>query len=214
MSLRVELLVSDWCPTCPAAKAVWRQVAAEKAIDYAVLDLAQPEGKRLARALHIRTIPALVIDDVLQAVGVQTLAEARALVAAAPERPARAARHVGLLLGRDERLFVLSSVGWLAGAGIAMLLAGSLLASGPAHLFGGFALCLIYALGAHMLPRFTGRPIRGGAWSGAQLACANAGIALFAAGLPFAGGGLLWLSLALFAGRLVPVLFAFGRAPV
>ena len=60
------------------------------------------------------------------------------------------------------------------------------------HLFGGFALCLIYALGAHMLPRFTARPIRGGAWSAAQLA----------------GGLLLWLSLALFALRLWPVLSA------
>jgi len=48
MTMRVELLVSDWCPTCPAAEAVWRRVAAEKDIDYAVLDLAQPEGKRLA----------------------------------------------------------------------------------------------------------------------------------------------------------------------
>ena len=206
MSLRVELLVSDWCPTCPAAEAVWRQVAAEKAIDYAVLDLAQPEGKRLARALHIRTIPALVVDGALKAVGVLPLGEARALVAAAPDRPARAARHVGLLLGRDERLFVLSAVGWLAAAGLAMLHAGSLLARAPMHLFGGFALCLIYALGAHMLPRFTGRPIRGGAWSVAQLACINAGLALFALGLPGVGGVLLWLSLALFSVRLWPVL--------
>ena len=111
--MRVELLVSEWCVTCPAAEAVWRTVAAEKDIDYAVLDLAQPEGKRLARELRIRSIPALVVDGELKAVGVLPLPEARKLVAAAPERPARAARHVGLLLGRDERLFALSALGCL-----------------------------------------------------------------------------------------------------
>jgi hypothetical protein len=212
MTMRVELLVSEWCTTCPAAEAVWRTVAAEKDIDYAVLDLAQPEGKRLARELRIRSIPALVIDGELKAVGVLPLADARKMVAAAPDRPARAARHVGLLLGRDERLFALSALAWLLAAGTAMLAAGSLVAPTPMHLFGGFVLCLIYALGAHMLPRFTGRPIRGGAWSLAQLACADAGIPLFAVGALLAGGALLWVSLLVFSLRLWPVLLPIGRA--
>jgi len=210
--MRVELLVSEWCVTCPAAEAVWRTVAAEKDIDYAVLDLAQPEGKRLARELRIRSIPALVIDGELKTVGVLPLAEARKMVAAAPERPARAARHVGLLLGRDERLFTLSALAWLLAAGAAMLVSGSMLAPAPMHLFGGFVLCLIYALGAHMLPRFTGRPIRGGAWSLAQLVVADVGIGLFGLGAMLTGGALLWLSLALFAIRLRPVLMPFARA--
>jgi hypothetical protein len=63
-----------------------------------------------------------------------------------------------------------------------------------------------------MLPRFTGRPIRGGAWSLAQLACADAGIALFALGAQLTGGALLWASLLAFTLRLWPVLRPFGRA--
>ena len=210
--MRVELLVSEWCVTCPAAEAIWGTVAAEKDIDYAVLDLAQPEGKRLARELRIRSIPALVIDGELKALGVLPLADARKMVAAAPQRAAGAARHVGLRLGRDERLYALSALVWLIVSGIALLASGSLLAPAPMHLFGGFVLCLIYALGAHMLPRFTGRPIHAGAWSRAQLACADAGIALFAVGLQLGGGVLLWLSLALFTARLWPVLQPFSRA--
>ena len=210
--MRVELLVSEWCVTCPAAEAVWRTVAAEKDIDYAVLDLAQPEGKHLARELRIRSIPALVIDGELKAVGVLPLADARQMVAAAPARPQRAARHVGLLLGRDERLFALSALAWLLASGAAMLAFGSLLAPAPMHLFGGFVLCLIYALGAHMLPRFTGRPIRGGALSLAQLACADAGIALFALGAQLIGGALQWTSLLVFTLRLWPVLRPLSRA--
>ncbi|HUJ87819.1 MAG TPA: thioredoxin family protein [Burkholderiales bacterium] len=210
MRTRVELLVSEWCVTCPAAEAVWRTVATEKDIDYAVLDLAQPEGKRLARGLRIRSIPALVIDGELKAVGVLPLADARKMVAEAPDRPARAARHVGLLLGRDERLFALSALAWLLAAGATLLVSGSMLAPAPMHFFGGFVLCLIYALGAHMLPRFTGRPIRIGAWSLAQLVAADTGVALFAVGALFAGGALLWTSLLVFTLRLWPVLRPFG----
>jgi glutaredoxin len=81
--MKVELLVSDWCAPCHQAERIWRQVAAERDFEFAVLDLAQPEGKALAQRLRIRTIPALVIDGRLAGVGVQSLEEARRLVAAA-----------------------------------------------------------------------------------------------------------------------------------
>lgn len=84
--MRVELLVSHWCPTCPAAEAIWRQVAAERAIDFAVVDVTKPEGREIVSKLNLRTIPSTVIDGVLQAVGVPSLDAARALVAAAPPR--------------------------------------------------------------------------------------------------------------------------------
>jgi uncharacterized protein involved in response to NO len=84
--MRVELLVSHWCPTCPAAEAIWRQVAAERAIDFAVVDVSKPEGREIVSKLNLRTVPSTVIDGVLQGVGVQSLDEARALVAAAPPR--------------------------------------------------------------------------------------------------------------------------------
>jgi uncharacterized protein involved in response to NO len=84
--MRVELLVSHWCPTCPAAEAVWRQVAAERAIDFAVVDVSKPEGREIVSKLNLRTVPSTVIDGVLRGVGVQSLEEARALVPAAPAR--------------------------------------------------------------------------------------------------------------------------------
>ena len=128
--------------------------------------------------------------------------------------------HLCVARTREERRTVIASIGpvwdgnevWLLAAGGGMLVSGALLAPAPMHLFGGFVLCLIYALGAHMLPRFTGRPIRGGAWSLTQLACADAGVALFALGALFAGGALVWSSLLIFALRLWPVLQPFSRA--
>lgn len=218
--MKVELLVSDWCPTCPQAEAVWRQAAEEKNFDFAVVDMAQPEGRALAHRLGIRTIPAVVIDGVLTGVGVQPLAEVRALVAAAPAKAASAARHAGMLLSADNRACIVSAMAYLAAAGLALPWHGSLLGDGAAgraafHVFGvGCVLLLIFGLGAHMLPRFTGNPIRMGAWPWLQLAAVHLGLMLFVLDMALgssaaaAGGGfLLWCALLLFTVRLWPVLW-------
>ena len=218
--MRVELLVSEWCPTCPQAERVWRQVAEERAIELAVLDMMQPEGRALAQRLRIRTIPAVVIDGTLQGVGVQSLSEAQRLVAAAPLRKRASPRHAGLLLAADSRLFIVTAMAYLIACGAWLLAHDMLLTQGAlrpvgVHLFGaGFVLSLIYGLGAHMLPRFTGNPIRAGTWPRAQYACLNLGIMLFIGGhwLPLrpaavSGGVLMWLSLLVFTLRVWPVLW-------
>jgi len=218
--MKVELLVSEWCPTCPQAEQVWRQVAEERDIEFAVLDMMQPEGRALTQRLRIRTIPAVAIDGVLQGVGVQSLPDARRLVAAAPMRRRASPRHAGMLLSADNRLFIVTAMVYLMTSGAWLLAQGTLASDGalrPAgiHLFGaGFVLSLIYGLGAHMLPRFTGNPIRVGAWPRVQYGCLNLGIVLFIGGywLAFrcsmvAGGGLMWLSLLIFSLRIWPVLW-------
>lgn len=218
--MKVELLVSEWCPTCPAAERIWRDVAAEKEIEFAVLDFAQPEGRELAHRLQVRTIPALAVDGVLKAVGVQTPGEARELVAAAHPRARASPRHAGMLLSAENRWFIGAGMAYLVAAGAWMLAEGDLLGAGAAravgaHLFaGGFVTSLIYGVGAHMLPRFTGNPIRMGAWSWSQFAFFHCGLAALAAGLlgasrtlALAGGAGIWLSFALYAWRLWPVLW-------
>lgn len=188
----VQLLVSQWCHSCPAAEQVWRQVAEERDIRFAVVDMAQPEGRELVARLRLKSVPSVIVDGALAAVGVQSPAEARALVADAPPRPRGVAYHAGIMLARDNRAFIVSSMGYLLLAGVALLLAGGWLPGGSgrtvgAHLFGaGCATMLIFGLGAHMLPRFTGRPVRGGAWGWVQLALAHAGV-LGLAGGPLAG---------------------------
>src|SRR5574340_1205830 len=218
--MKVELLVSEWCPTCPQAEAVWRAAAGEKAIDFAVVDMGQPEGRALAHRLRIRTIHATVIDGELKAVGVPSLGEARGWIAAAPERKQSAARHAGLLLATDSRAHIVSAMIWLVLSGAALLAHGGLLADGTPrplvmHAFGvGFALLLVLGLGAHMLPRFTGQPIVGGAWPWLQLAAVHGGLVLSALGAvagashtALLGAGLPWLALLIFTVRVWPVLW-------
>jgi glutaredoxin len=218
--MKVDLLVSDWCPTCPQAEQVWRAVAAERNFEFAVVDLAQPEGRELAQRLRIRTIPATVIDGELKAVGVPSLSEAHGMVAAAPLRGRASPRHAGMMLSVDNRWFVSAAMIYFIASGVWLAWHGTLATDDELrliglHLFGaGFVLSLIYGLGSHMLPRFTGNPIAMGAWPWLQFGSHNAGLLLFlgAAGVAapggmFAGGALMWLSFAIFAVRVWFVLW-------
>ncbi len=81
--MEVRLLVSKWCPVCPQAEAVWAEVARRRALDYAVLDIADPAGRALVAGLRIRTVPAIVVDGKLTAVGVQSLGDALKMVSEA-----------------------------------------------------------------------------------------------------------------------------------
>ena len=110
-------------------------------------------------------------------------------------------------------VYLIASGAWLAWH-------GALIAEGPlrvvgVHLFAtGFVLSLIYGLGAHMLPRFTGNPIAMGRLPWVQLAALNVGLVLFLGGATtgtpvstFTGGVLIWISLAVFAWRVWRVLW-------
>ncbi len=78
--MKLQLLVSQWCPTCPAAEKVWSEAAAGSGLALEVLDVGKPEGRRVAVDLGIRTVPAIVIDGRLRGLGTCTLTEARALL--------------------------------------------------------------------------------------------------------------------------------------
>jgi len=218
--MKVELLVSEWCPTCPQAERVWSAVAAEREFEFAVIDLAQQEGRELAHRLRVRTIPAIVIDGELKAVGVQSTAEALLMVAASPVRRRASPRHAGMMLSLDNRWFVSTAMLCLIASGAWFAWHGAIVASGPLrgiglHLFGaGFVQSLIYGLGAHMLPRFTAKPIVAGVLAWVQFASHCAGVLLFIAALTadirwlmIMGGMLLWLSLAIYSWRVLPVLW-------
>jgi len=217
--MKVQLLVSEWCVPCRAAEEVWRSVSEEKDIAFEVLDVGQPEGRGIVARLGVRTVPATVIDDVLKHVGVPSGKEAREFVAAAADREEGGARYVGLSMEATSRWALAAAAIYLALAGAALLFGGGIAGDWPwrgavIHLFGlGFAGFFVFGLGEHMLPRFTGAPIRGGAIAWTQQGLAHAGVILLVAGLvvenrplALAGGVLALTAFALFAARLAPVL--------
>jgi thioredoxin-like negative regulator of GroEL len=78
--MKLELLVADWSPSCRRAEAVWRQIAQERGIEVQIVDVDQPQGQALMQRLQLKTIPALLIDGQLVAIGVQSEESARALI--------------------------------------------------------------------------------------------------------------------------------------
>lgn len=207
---------------CRDAEAIWHRVAQRKDIAFEVLDVGQPEGRDVVARLGVRTVPSTVIDGVLKHLGVPTLHEAAALTAGAPEREAAPGAHyVGLTLETTSGWAIFASAVYLAAAGASLVLGDGIAGEAPwrapaLHAYGlGFVSFFIFGLGEHLLPRFTGAPIRGGAPAWLQQGLGHAGTLLLAAGLALAvkewalaGGALAWLAFALFAWRLAPVLMA------
>ena len=220
--MKIQLLVSEWCMPCRDAEQVWRRVAERKDIAFEVLDVGQPEGREVVSRLGVRTVPSTVVDGALKHLGVPTPQEAAALTAEAPDREAAAtARYVGLTLETTSAWAIFFSALYLAIAGAALVFGGGIAGDAPwraasLHVYGlGFATFLIFGLGEHLLPRFTGAPIRGGQAAWWQQGLAHAGVLLLVIGFAAAsrtaalGGGIAALAaFAIFAWRLAPVLMA------
>ena len=224
----VQLLVSEWCPSCHQAETVWQQLAGERTIHFQVVDMAQPEGRALVQRLRIRSVPAVVVDGELAAVGLVDRSRALELVPDAAPKAASATRHIGLGFAASTRAALIAAAAYLVLAGLFLMLeawrdgagltAGGAFHPGALHLFTlGFLSFFLYGLGEHMLPRFTGRPLPMGVWSWTQQGLAHAGAIGFFVGHGLAwnavalGGALLaWLGLALFAWRILPVVARIG----
>ena len=219
--MKVQLLVSEWCMPCRDAEEVWRRVAQQKAIAFEVLDVGQPEGREVVARLGVRTVPSTVIDGVLRHLGVPTLKEAADFAASAPDKAPGGVQYVGLTLEATSGWAIFFSALYLVAAGAALVFGGGIAGDAPwraaaLHAFGlGFVAFLIFGLGEHLLPRFTGAPIRGGAVAWLQQVLAHAGTLLLVAGfmadaraLAIAGGVLAWAAFALFAARVAPVLMS------
>ena len=81
--MRVQLLTAVWCSSCQREQAIWERMCARRNITLEVVDLDTSAGEAVASRHHLKIMPAVLIDDHPRAVGVQTEAEAEALLAAA-----------------------------------------------------------------------------------------------------------------------------------
>ncbi len=224
--MKVELLVRSGCSSCAQAEAIWRLVVDEREFELAVLDVAEAAGSTRAEQLALKAVPAVLMDGELKAVGVVCIQEARELTQAAPLKAHAMLRRMGMFFSVENRWFIVSAQVYLMLAGIGLVLNGSLLsdsASRPAflHLFTlGFLLFMIYGLGAHMLPRFTGNPlVEGSTWSWVQMGLAHVGVTAYAVGyfagwqaLTLGGAVFAWCSLLIFLLRVWPVLWPNKRS--
>jgi glutaredoxin len=82
----VEILVTDHCPVCDRSIAAWRTACREAGVSLEVTNVNNPEGQRRLDAMKLGTVPALLIDDKLVAVGLQSEQLAHELLTAAGNR--------------------------------------------------------------------------------------------------------------------------------
>lgn len=80
--MKLQLFVSESFAPCREAERVWRGIAAECGIELAVVDINGQAGRALAARLQVNVVPAVAADGRLLAIGVQTPAEARLVLAA------------------------------------------------------------------------------------------------------------------------------------
>jgi thioredoxin-like negative regulator of GroEL len=81
--MTMQLLVAQWSSACKRAEDMWRQVAEARGLVLEVVDIESAPGRELTRRLQLATIPVLLIDGRPVAVGVQSEAEAQAIMDAA-----------------------------------------------------------------------------------------------------------------------------------
>ena len=78
--MKIQLLVSKWCPTCPQAETIWQKAVQKRPAELEILDVGDKAGREIVSRLRIRTVPAIVIDGALKTVGVQPLSNVLALL--------------------------------------------------------------------------------------------------------------------------------------
>jgi cbb3-type cytochrome oxidase subunit 1 len=116
------------------------------------------------------------------------------------------------------RAFIKASVAWLAAGvtlGVGMAIRPSWVVYRPAHIHInvlGFVAMMIFGVGYHVLPRIAGHPLVRPRLAAAHWWMANAGLALFAAGLVLRPNGFAAAAPALGAGAALSAAGAYAFA--
>ncbi|HEX7045806.1 MAG TPA: thioredoxin family protein [Burkholderiales bacterium] len=79
--MELQLFVLPSFAPCLEAERVWREIAAEAGVELAVIDIDSERGRAMASRLGLAMVPAIAVDGRLVALGVQTLDEARGVLA-------------------------------------------------------------------------------------------------------------------------------------
>jgi hypothetical protein len=81
--MELQLFVSRTFAPCRDAERIWREVAREHHAALTVIDVHSPAVRDQLGRLPVTVVPAIAADGRLLAIGVQTIEEARQLVAVA-----------------------------------------------------------------------------------------------------------------------------------
>jgi len=78
--VEAQLVVADWCPQCPGAKAIWRMLSLEAGATYAGVDISSAAGQRLVAQFHIKAVPSVIVNNTLCPGASRDVEQARAVL--------------------------------------------------------------------------------------------------------------------------------------
>jgi thioredoxin 1 len=76
MAKAVVLLTASWCPRCPAARRLWKDLRTRYGFNYREFDIDSSEGQEAAIRYGIQAVPSVIVGG---EVWNEVLDEARAL---------------------------------------------------------------------------------------------------------------------------------------
>jgi glutaredoxin len=79
-AMQIVLIVANDCPPCERAREVWERACQAVGMPLAVHDAESPDGLRLIAGRTLTTVPALLVDGRITAVGLQTPEQAREIL--------------------------------------------------------------------------------------------------------------------------------------
>ncbi|MCU0616569.1 MAG: cbb3-type cytochrome c oxidase subunit I [Gemmatimonadaceae bacterium] len=113
------------------------------------------------------------------------------------------------------KAFLKASLAWLAAGtsvGVAMALSPALIGWRPVHLHTlllGFVAMMIFGVAYHVIPRFTGMPLRHQRLAGVHVGLANGGLLLLAGGFALRAHAVSWAGTLLAIGGVLSALGAY-----
>ncbi len=78
--MNIQLIIKGATDSTRATEAVWRESCQERSLPLQVMDANSPEGQALVEELELRTLPALIVDRKIIAVGQPDRHTARKIV--------------------------------------------------------------------------------------------------------------------------------------
>ncbi|MEM5802155.1 MAG: thioredoxin family protein [Candidatus Aenigmatarchaeota archaeon] len=66
----VILVKTKWCPYCPSASTLWKELSKKYKFNYKEVDAASSEGQELVSKFNIMAVPTTIIDGKVAFVGV------------------------------------------------------------------------------------------------------------------------------------------------
>jgi thiol-disulfide isomerase/thioredoxin len=76
----VILVKTKWCPYCPSASSLWKELHKKYKFNYKEVDATSPEGQKLVQKFSIMAVPTTIIDDKVAFVGVPSKEKAEEVI--------------------------------------------------------------------------------------------------------------------------------------